>query len=442
MSNSASGPAALTGAQASFPQLVIEGGQIPARFFATRRTHNGFTPAAIVTVQGYIHAVDQEFSQNVFPETASAGARLDARDCVVLPGFIDLHIHGAAGHDTMDATPEALLHMARFLVQQGVTGFLPTTMTAPHAATLAALQTVARFVNQPAVNHSPVQLTTLPAHGARVLGVHLEGPYLSPDFPGAQPAAAIRAPDLAEFTAYLDAAPIRLVTLAPELPGADALIHAAQARGIRVALGHSAATYEQARAAFAQGMDQVTHTYNAMTGLHHRAPGSVGAALVDDRVYAQLIADGIHVHPAAMSILARAKGPDKVVLITDAMAATGMGPGRYALGGLPVVVENDECRLESGALAGSILTMDAALRNFMAATALPLETAWISTSYAPACALGLDAHLGAIEPGFAADLVLLDAELRVVATIIGGEVAYLRDPARLRHSPPHSSPRG
>lgn len=398
-------------------QLVIEGGRIPARFFATRRTHAGFTPAAVTIEGGRITDVDQV--------GVRAQARLDAQDCVVLPGFLDIHIHGAAGHDTMDATPAALEGMAQFLVRHGVTGFLPTTMTAPHASTLAALHNVAQFLA-----HPPVSADTIPPR-ARVLGIHLEGPYLSPDFPGAQAASAIRPPDLQEFTAYLDAGPVGLVTLAPELPGADALIAAARARGIRLALGHSAAGYEQAQAAFAHGVQQVTHTYNAMTGLHHRAPGALGAALVDDRIHTQLIADTIHVHPAAMNILMRCKGPEKTILISDAIAATGMQPGRFTLGGQEVIVHNGECRLASGALAGSILTLDAALRNLMAATGLALSEAWLCTSLAPAQALGLEDALGMIAPGYWADLVVLDEAMDVVATVVGGEIAWLRDAARL-----------
>lgn len=402
-----------------YPNITgIYGGKIPARFFATRRTTEGWTPATVHLAGAHIGAVDGELGG----QTTGASQHLDASGCYLVPGFIDVHIHGAHGHDLMDGDPQALAAIARFLVQHGVTAFLPTTMSAPHPQIEAALEGAARWLQSP-------------VSGARVLGVHLEGPYLSPDYPGAQPPTALRPPDFDEFRSYLDRGVIRLVTLAPELDGAASLVREARRRNIAVAMGHSAATYEQAQTGFDWGISQATHTYNAMVGLHHRTPGALGATLTDDRVYAQLIADNIHVHPAAMSILARCKTPARTILISDAMRATGLGPGRYDLGGLPVQVEGDTCRLESGALAGSLLTLDAGLRNFMAATGLPLAEAWVCTSHTPACALGIDDQFGAIEPGYMADLVLLDADCRVVATLLGGKVVYLRDPARLQTGP-------
>jgi N-acetylglucosamine-6-phosphate deacetylase len=397
------------------PLRLILGGQIPERFFATRQSVAGFTPVSLRLDGGRITSVDQEIGL----ETVRSDPSLNAECCFILPGFMDIHIHGAAGHDTMDASPEGLRTLARFLVSHGVTSFLPTTLTAPHDAILNAVQSVAQTPADP------------PTNGARILGIHLEGPYISAQYPGAQAPDAIRPPNPAEFRAYLDAGPVRLVTLAPEVPGAEALIHEARRRGVAVALGHSAATYAQTVAAFDNGVSQTTHTFNAMSGLHHREPGAVGAALRDDRVYAQLIADGIHVHPAAMAILARCKGVAKTILISDAMAATGLGPGAYTLGGLPVTVERDECRLASGALAGSVLTLDVALRRFMAATGLPLSDAWVATSLAPATAMGLEQDFGFIAPGAVADLVLLDEGLNVVATVVDGRVVYLRDTERL-----------
>lgn len=339
--------------------------------------------------------------------------RLDGAGCVVLPGFIDLHIHGGAGHDTMDATPEVLAAISVFLASRGVTAFTPTTMTAPHLPTLAAVQNVAAAMAQP-----------LP--GAAILGVHLEGPYISPRFPGAQAKENIRAANLAEFDELLTAGPVKLITLAPEEPGADALIDAALDAGVRVLIGHSAATYEQAIAAFDRGVSQATHTFNAMTGLHHRKPGVVGAVLCDDRIFAQLIADTIHVHPAATAVLARCKGPDRLLLITDAIRATGLAEGESELGGQPVFVQDGQCRLADGTLAGSILTMDAALRHFLAATGWPLEKAWPVTSRTPAAALGIGNEYGSIATDYRADLVVLDDALEVVATIVGGRLVYLR----------------
>lgn len=344
---------------------------------------------------------------------------LDATDCTVLPGFIDLHIHGVNGYDTMDATPEALSEISRFLARSGVTGFLATTMTAPPEPTMAAVRNAAAVFD-----------TDLP--GARLLGVHLEGPYLSPKFPGAQPADYVRDPDLGEFEALVNAGPIRLITMAPERPSGHALIVAARRRGIVVVMGHTAATYDEAMAAVQQGASQATHTFNAMTPLHHREPGVVGATLSSDEIFAQIIPDNIHVHPAAMRILACCKGPERTLLITDAIRAAGLPEGESELGGQRVVVRNGECRLANGTLAGSIVTMDQALRNFLAAAGWSLAHGWPVSSRTAATALGLENELGSVAPGYRADLVLLDRNLEVAATLVGGRPVYVRDPWRLR----------
>ena len=352
---------------------------------------------------------------------------LDGSSCTLLPGFIDVHIHGSAGADVMDATPESLEKMSRFLVRHGVTGFYATTVTASHAATLAAVENAARFAEASKSGNSEDR-----AAGARMLGVHLEGPYLSPEYPGAQNPAHIRPPSATEFEELLAAGPVRMMTLAPEVPGTDILIGMAVVAGVRVVLGHTAATFEQATAAIDAGVSQATHTYNAMTGLHHRHPGALGATLTDDRIYAQLIGDEIHVHPAAMRILGRCKGPTRTLLISDAIRAAGMPEGRYEMGRLPVIVEEGACRLEDGTLAGSVLTLDAALRNFMSATGWPLVQAWPVASLSQAQAMGIDREVGRIRPGVHADLVLLDGEAQVVATVVGGRLAYLRDSWRLQ----------
>ena len=358
------------------------------------------------------------------------GQVLDARDCILLPGFIDVHIHGSAGADVMDATPESLETLSRFLTLHGVTGYYATTIAASHADTLAAVGNVARYLNDhPAADHDEANGART---GARILGVHLEGPYINPRFPGAQNPAFIRPPNVGEFEELLAAGPVRIITLAPEVAGAGALIERALAAGVRVVLGHTAATYEQTSAAAAAGVSQATHTYNAMTGLHHRQPGVLGAVLSDDRIYAQLIADNIHVHPAAMRILGRCKGPTRTLLISDAMRAGGMPAGRYEMGGLPVTVKDGVCQLEDGTLAGSILSLDGALRNFMAATGWSLVQAWPTTSLSQAQALGIDREVSRIQTGLHADLTLLDPKAQVVATVVGGKLAYLRDGWRLQ----------
>jgi N-acetylglucosamine-6-phosphate deacetylase len=403
--------------------LIVHGGQLALA--------GGLVPGQIVTAGATIAAVESGPAPRA--ESATLDTTLDATGCAVLPGLIDLHVHGALGADTMDADPAALARMARVFAHHGVTAFLPTTMTAPPAETLAAVRAVAAAGARP---HP---------HGATILGVHLEGPFISPRFPGAQPAEAIRPPDPTEFARLCEVGPVRMMTLAPELPGAHALVRQMRAQGIVAVIGHSAATYDECEAAVTAGISQATHTYNAMTGLHHRTPGTLGSVLTNDALFAQLIADGVHVHPAAMKVLARCKGVARTVLITDGMRAVGLPAGSYTLGGQPVTVAGNECRLADGTLAGSVLTLEVGLRNFIAAAGLTLGTAWQTATQTPARALAHARHAmplrGELSAGAAADLVLLDGAGEVVATVIEGRVVYLREAARL-YNRGHHDPDG
>lgn len=390
--------------------LYIHNAKVPTNALAVTRTSSAdlppYTAVDITIVNGRI--------QQVAPTAQSSAATrsdmpfFDATGYTTLPGFIDVHVHGGAGHDTMDATPEALAAMSHFFAQHGVTAFLPTTITAPHAEIRQAVANVAA--------------TGAVESGARLLGVHVEGPYISPHYPGAQPASAIRPPNVNEFRELVAAGPMRMITLAPEEAGADELIALALEHDIVVVWGHTNATYEACVQAAQAGVTQATHTYNAMSGLHHRKPGVLGATLTLDTVYAQLIADKIHVHPAAMQVLARCKGIDRTILITDAMRAAGLSPGEYDLGGQTVTVADGACRLADGTLAGSILTMDQALKNFIAATGLSLAAAWPVTSRTPAASLGLGHELGMIAGNFLGDLILLDDNLTVVTTVVAGSI--------------------
>jgi N-acetylglucosamine-6-phosphate deacetylase len=336
--------------------------------------------------------------------------RIDARGLGVVPGLIDVHVHGGAGHDAMDATPTALAAMGRFFARHGVTAYLPTTFAAPGQTIQAAIDNVA--------------CCPQPAGGARHLGLHLEGPYCNPEHRGAQPLEQIRPPDHREYSPWLEGGWVRLVTLAPELEGALALIEAGSSRGVEFAVGHSGASYEQVLAAADRGLRQATHTFNGMLGLHHRTPGTAGAVLADERIYAQVIADGVHVHPAVVRVLVRAKGVDRVILITDAMRATGLGDGDYDLGGHPIAVRSGIARTAAGGLAGSTLTLDEALRRAMRFADLPLVAALHMVTATPAAALGLAGRKGTLAPGADADVVLLDSELRVRLTLVAGQVAY------------------
>ncbi|RMG62272.1 MAG: N-acetylglucosamine-6-phosphate deacetylase [Chloroflexi bacterium] len=334
---------------------------------------------------------------------------IDARARIVLPGFIDIHVHGAMDADAMDATPEALQVMARFFAAHGVTGFLPTTMTAPREKIEAALENVRRAMTSPPAPDA-----------ARILGAHVEGPFINPKRCGAQPTEFIRPADPREYRPWFERGVVKLITVAPEVDGALRLIEDARRFGVAVAIGHTDATYAQAQAAFAAGANQATHTFNAMRGLHHREPGALGAAMANDAVYAQLICDNVHVHPAAMNVLYKCKGADRLAVITDAMEATGLSDGAFVLGARRVLVQGGIARLADGTLAGSTLTMDAAFRNIIAATGCSLVEASRMCSASPARAVGLDGRKGRIAPGYDADIVILDAELRVVRTIVGG----------------------
>jgi N-acetylglucosamine-6-phosphate deacetylase len=339
-------------------------------------------------------------------EPVADGAWRDSPLPIVLPGFIDLHVHGGGGADTMQAALDtgAIDTIARTHARHGTTALLATTMTAPHGEIAAALRALA-----PAC----AQRTDA---AARVLGVHLEGPYISPDRLGAQPAFA-QAPSAAEILALAALAPIRVVTLAPELPGALATTAALVAAGIRVQIGHSAASYEQACAALAGGASGFTHLFNAMSGLHHRTPGAAGAALAHAQ-YAELIPDLLHVHPGAMRVALRAI--PGLYCVTDATAAAAMPDGEYRLGRHAVTKCGGGVRLADGTLAGSTLTMDQALRNLVDSLGVTLAEASRRVSMHAAQYLRLDDR-GVLRAGAWADCVVLDAQLRVRQVVVEGQ---------------------
>ena len=345
---------------------------------AGRALLNGaLRPASLLLVDGVVAAVD--------PVEVPADA-LVHETAVLAPGFVDLHVHALDGAGTIGQPDVPGLSTA--LAKRGVTSFLATTVAAPVDALLPLL--------------APVPVT-----GARCAGVHLEGPWLSPSHAGAQPPAALVPPSVADLDRLLAAGPPRLLTLAPELPGADAVVSRAVAAGVVVALGHSGATYDQAAAAVCLGARHVTHCFNAMSGLHHREPGLVGAALDLPDVTVELIADGVHVHPAAARLVWRAAGPTRVCLVSDAVDL-----------GLPGA---DAARLADGTLAGSRMGLDQAVRNLVA-WGVPLVDALTMAAVTPARVLGLP-PLGVGAP---ADLVLLTDDLEVAATVVGGHVVWQR----------------
>jgi N-acetylglucosamine-6-phosphate deacetylase len=335
---------------------------------------------------------------------------IDASGCWVAPGFIDVHVHGGTGYDAMDSTPEAIGSMGRFFAQHGVTSYLPTTMTASEDAIQAAIDNVAQCPQ--------------PDDGAEHLGLHLEGPYLNLDHRGAQHPEHFRAPRPAEYERWFEAGQVRLITVAPELEGVQPFIAAGVARGLEFAIGHSGASYEQVVEAANWGVRQATHVFNGMLGLHHRTPGTLGGVLTDERIYCQVIVDGIHVHPAMVKLLIRAKGVQRTILITDAVRAAGLQDGTYELGGQSMTVTDGVARIANGSLAGSTLTLDVALRNAMQYAGLSLPEALLMVTAVPAQALHLEGQKGVLAPGADADIVLLNSDLQVTMTLVGGRVAY------------------
>jgi N-acetylglucosamine-6-phosphate deacetylase len=391
-------------------------------------TPGGEWPLGWIAVEGRRIAA---MGQGQPPAGTEAGADVLAADgLVAMPGFIDLHVHGAMGVDVLDADPEGLARMARFFAGHGVTAWLPATMTASGPDTERALEAV-RAVAGPVDG------------GATVLGAYLEGPWLNPARAGAQDPALIRPADRAEAARLLDPGVARVVVLAPEIEANRWLIAEAVARGVTVSAGHTDATYDQAVRAVQDGVRHLTHAFNAMRPLGHREPGMLGAALTLPELRCELVADNIHVHPAAMRLLFAAKGPAGVVLVSDAVRATGLSEGAYTVGDKPAFSMDGAIRLADGTLAGSVLTLDRALHNLQAATGRPLAELWPAASRNAAQAIGVDDAKGSLEPGKDADLVLLDPALKVVVTVAEGAVVHGGDHL-LRPSQPaigRSSPR-
>lgn len=333
-------------------------------------------------------------------------------DCYLIPGMIDLHIHGVHGKDVMDGSEEALVFIGRSLAREGVTGFLATTMTADN-------------------DHLEAVLKMLPAampvpDGAAILGVHLEGPFIAKAKSGAQQSEYTQVPDIDLIKRWQKMAngAIKLVTLAPELPEAINFIKELHEMGVIASVGHTNATYKETCEAITAGCTQATHLFNAMNGLHHRAPGAVGALLLADEVTAELIVDGLHLAPAIAELALRIKGKDRLLLVTDAMRAKCLGDGQYELGGQHVNVTAGKAVLADGTLAGSTLRMPQAVKNMTKFSKCSLEHAIHMASHNPAKVLGLLSRKGTITVSKDADLVVLDAKLDVMLTMREGRVVY------------------
>lgn len=353
--------------------------------------------------------------------TQPLGAKIvDAKGLLVSPGWIDLQINGGFGHDfTQD--PASLWDVAAEMPRFGTTAFLMTIVSAP-------LETYQRALE--------IWRAGPPDgwRGAEPVGLHLEGPFINPGKKGAHNPAYLRQPELQPIERWSVENGVRMVTLAPELPGADVLVRELRRRGIVVSAGHSQATYEQAQAAFDAGLNTGTHLFNTMPALEHRAPGLAGALLANPQVVVSLIADNLHVHPAMLKLAWQAKGSRGLVLVTDAMAALGEPPGAYQLGDLEATVNGNAARLSDGTLAGSLLTQDVALRNMIEASGAQMADIIPSLSTTPAALLNLQ-QKGVVRPGADADLTLVTPQGEVVMTIARGKIVHNTEPERLKLEP-------
>ena len=336
---------------------------------------------------------------------------IDAQGDNLLPGFIDLHVHGAMGHEVMDASSSALEEMARFYASHGVTSFLATTWTASRSSIMEALHLVEEMQGQI-------------ESGATLLGAHLEGPYLNPSRCGAQDVNFIRRAEREEALEFLESGVIRLLALAPEYDENLWLIEECVRRGITVSAAHTTANYEQMQKAVEHGITHLTHSYNAMQGLGHRELGTIGAGMTLPQIHCELIADNTHVHPAAQKILVDVKGTSGVILVTDAIRAAGLPEGDYTLDERSIHIQDGAVRLPDGTLAGSVLTMERALQNLCTATGRSLDEMWVTSSLNAARAIGVSAHKGSLEIGKDADLILLDQSFNVKLTVVRGVIVF------------------
>lgn len=354
------------------------------------------------------HLIKEVLPKNkIIAEEYSEEAIFDGNGGLLIPGMIDVHIHGAKNYDMMDGSTESIQAVSMACAETGCTSFLVTSVSSSLEDLIQMIRQTKKVIGK--------------EKGAKIAGIHLEGPYLNIEKKGMQNPAHLRHPDLKEMKKIFDEADglIKMVTIAPELPGGIELIDFLKKRGVVVAIAHSNATYEEAQDAFEKGASHITHCFNDMPAIHHRAPGLVAAALENDSISVQAIVDGVHLHPGIVRLIHKIKGPDKMVLTTDALQAMGVGDGEYIFGGHQVTVTEGVARLQDGTLASSTVTMNKSLRLSNEFGINLQDTIQMATS-TPADILGMK-NLGRIEKGYSADLVLLDKKFEVLSTWINGE---------------------
>jgi len=377
------------------------------------------TPFHLISGKGIIveegKIIEMVNKEELSTATLTGAEVIEGKDKYIAPGYIDIHVHGGGGSDVMDGDYEAINQIAITHSHFGTTSFLPTTMTMSKDKIIRSLRSICEAVKKGTA-------------GAEILGIHMEGPYINPEKKGAQREEDIKKISLGEFLEFNQASGnlIRLVTIAPEMPGAIGLIKYLYKQGIIASAGHTNATYAQVQAGIQAGLSHVTHTFNAMRELHHREPGVVGAALTSPELTVEVIADGIHIHPIVLKILTKIKEGEKIVLMTDAMRAAGLKEGTYDLGGQEVIVTKGQARLKDGTLAGSVLTMDKAVKNMASKVGVPLPKAIQMASFNPARSIGIDDKKGSLEPGKDADIVILNKNLETELTIVAGKIVYRR----------------
>ena len=356
---------------------------------------------------------NQEFEKKY---DASKYQTIDAKGQYVSPGFIDIHIHGTNGHDVMDGTQEALERISQSLTSSGVSSFLPTTMTQAWDQISTAFENIKK--------HMERQLSK-DFRGARILGTHMEGPFISPQYKGAQDPSYIISPNFDLVKPYINQ--LKVITIAPEiLGGLDFIKKISETSKAVCSMGHTSASYQEAMEGIEAGIKSATHLFNAMTPLHHRDPGAVGAVLSSD-IFFEIIADTVHTHPAILSMVADIKGTDKMILVTDAMRATCMKCGQYDLGGQKVKVTEDSARLEDGTLAGSILKMNQAIKNVVVHTKYDLGTVIRMASENPATLIGCFYERGSLEVGKFADITLFTEDITIQKTYVEGVLQYNKE---------------